>query len=130
LFIDVDALHRTGINADRTPVTFTLVQPDPVFPAQCLMGAGRYTFVVLAGQTDPHKRLFRPVPVDVDTGTFDGILAEMGPRTDGHANFTFRAERTIEFQHFKPLFLSRLMFKLRNTYTLTSSCLQNQAISN
>ena len=97
LLIDMDALHRTGIDADRTPITFTLIQPNPVLPAQCVVGAGGDAFVLLTGQTDPHNRLFRPVPVDFDTGTFDGILAEVGPRADCHANFTFRAKRTIIF---------------------------------
>ncbi len=103
LFIDVDALHRTGINTDRAPVTFALVQPDPVFPAQCIMGAGCHAFVILAGQADPHCRLLWPVTVDFYAGAFDGILAEVGPRTDCHANFAFRAKRAIEFKHFKPL---------------------------
>ena len=93
--IHLDALHRAGRHADGTPIAAVLVDLDPILPGQGVVGAGRDTFVVFAGQAHPDGRHFGPVRRHIDAGSFGGVFTIMGPRADGHANLTFSAKRAF-----------------------------------
>jgi hypothetical protein len=94
-FIYLDSLHRASIDAYRAAITLVLIQLNPVFPGQRPVGAGRNTLVILAGQADSDDRRFRPIRFDTDAGALGGIFAKVGPRADGHADFTFSAKRAF-----------------------------------
>lgn len=93
----MDTIDRASADTYGATVTLILIQLNPVFPAQCVVRAGRDTLVVFTCQTDGDDRGFGPIGFDLDPGPFGGIFPEMAPRTDGHADLTFSAKRALEF---------------------------------
>jgi hypothetical protein len=97
--IHMDTIDRASADTYGATVTLILIQLNPVFPAQCVVRAGRDTLVVFTCQTHPGGWNLRPVSFNLNTGPFGSIFAKVGPGADGHANLTFRAKRAFEFQH-------------------------------
>jgi hypothetical protein len=94
-FIDLDTIHRAGVDACSASITSVFIQLNPIFPGQCLMWAGCDTLVIFTGQTHSDHWHFGPVRSHINAGSFGGILAKVGPGADGHANLTFSAKRAF-----------------------------------
>ena len=95
LRIHSDAADRAGVHTYRTAVAAIFIQPDPIFPAQRLMGAGGDALVVFAGQANTDGWNLRPVRFHMDSRPLGGAFAEVVPGADGHANLAFGAKRAF-----------------------------------